>query len=416
MGACGKFFKLLILVNPFFCVFYLPDVIGAVGIYFERMNITSEHVGMFYVAYSSLTPFLNLASGFMVDKIGYEITTGLILVMILAGSSIVTVAMRMYYNIAFSSFMLLMIIGRVLTGVCECFVVVQNTLLGANFSGGWLTFAFSLSNVWGQFGKVAVFMVLPFIADINIVTAVGTGVVTVLFSIVTCVGYIIWDQMQKSKNPPPKPPPISLADIKNLDVRMWMMNMINMLSTVSFFICCSFGPLILYDDYGYTPEEAGLIVAIMNLTIVIAPIAGWLLDYFGYRAHCWTVTLFLMTVGYVVPANQLFDPAWIWILQAAGFSIVNSSVNAAVSLVVPVQILGTAYGLVGLFFNLGLLLYQMFVTVLRSRGGSWGLFFWMLFLLNIICCMCSMIILATDKDGKVKNGTRHQKKNYKETG
>jgi len=293
-------------------------------------------------------------------------------------------------------------------------VVVQNTLLGANFRGGWLTFSFSLSNVWGQFGKVAVFMILPFIAEKNIVTAVATGVVTVLFTVLTSIGYIIYDCCNRKNLPTIKPDPISLKDLAHLDIRMWMMNLINMLSTVSFFIVFSFGPIILFDDYGYTAEEGGLIISIMNLTIVIAPIAGWLLDYFGYRAHCWTVCLFLMTIGYTVPALKLFDPVWIWILQAAGFSILNSSVNAAVSLVVPANIMGTAYGFVGLFFNLGLLLYQLFVTALRAKGGSWGLFFWMLFILNIICTMCSMIIMATDTDGIVKNGTRHLKKKYKE--
>jgi hypothetical protein len=43
----------------------------------------------------------------------------------------------------------------------------------------------------------------------------------------------------------------------------------------------SFGPLFLIETAGYSASMAGTIIALMNVTVLLAPIAGWILDAIG---------------------------------------------------------------------------------------------------------------------------------------
>jgi hypothetical protein len=43
----------------------------------------------------------------------------------------------------------------------------------------------------------------------------------------------------------------------------------------------SFGPLFLIETAGYSPKMAGVIIAFMNATVLLAPVAGWILDAVG---------------------------------------------------------------------------------------------------------------------------------------
>jgi hypothetical protein len=52
-------------------------------------------------------------------------------------------------------------VGRVLCGFADAFYVVQSRLIGILFEAEWLSFAFAITTVIGQFGHILLFTCLP---------------------------------------------------------------------------------------------------------------------------------------------------------------------------------------------------------------------------------------------------------------
>jgi len=169
------------------------------------------------------------------------------------------------------------------------------------------------------------------------------------------------------------PPRImKLSDIKEFPGTYWCLNIINCTSTCSVFVVMSFGPAFLVERANYSPEKAGLMITLMNLTVLCAPLAGWVLDKIGYRPQVWILCCALLSLSFAVLGIEWGSPLiWLMIIGVA-FAVLNSSVNASISLVVPKHTLGTAYGFVAFAFTTVLFILPVIVGYLREDTGSFG--------------------------------------------
>jgi len=392
LSAITKFLLILLINYPIFVVMLVYDVIGALGpILQEQEILTVESMGWLYTVYSILPPVLVVVAGIMADKWGQELTTVICIVPYLASG--------LFIWLADGEFNLLLV-GRVLAGFGEPLLVLQQRILGLLFSGSWLSLAFAMSNVVGQVGNAVVFLCLPLIGRYNLFLALGVGFFAICGCVISCTLYFLLDRcykFQEQEGREPTPNTMKLSDIKKFPISYWCLNAINALATCSTFVVMSFGPTFLVDGAGYSIEMAGLIIAIMNLTIILAPFTGWIIDKVGHRCLWWGVCLFGMTFSFIMLAIEWLDPVYWLMTIGVLFTILNSSVNAAIPLVVEEALMGTAYGIVGFLFTVGLLIYPSGFSALRQNTGNWFASHLLFAVANFAAFICCLIIAWGDR-------------------
>lgn len=211
-------------------------------------------------------------------------------------------------------------------------MIVSQRELAILFTGPWLSFAFAMTNVFGQLGNALVFFVLPILGSANIKMAMGSAFFLVATSIVAMVSFLVITRCYDIKNrvDESEEKTIKCSDIRKFSIVYWCLNVINCLSTCSTFVMMSFGPSYLV-SVGYTSEMAGVIIAVMNLLIVVAPVSGWIIDKVGHRAQIWLLCCFLMSFGFMMMAYQLLDPAIWLILIGLSFTVLNPHVKPNIS-------------------------------------------------------------------------------------
>lgn len=278
-------------------------------------------------------------------------------------------------------------------------VIVTQRELAVLFTGQWLSFAFSMTNVLGQLGNALVFTVLPIIGNHDLWTARSSGFALVVASILSTATYFFLGRctgIHKNANTSGTSSPMKFSDIKKFQLVYWCLNIINCLSTCSTFVIMSFGPSYLVTE-GYDAETAGLIIAIMNLLILVAPVSGWIIDKVGHRVKIWIACCLSMAVSFMLMAYDVSDPAvWLMVIGLA-FTILNSSVNASVAMVVEENIMGTAYGFVGLLFTSGLLIYPLLIGFLVEETDSWVWAHISFAITNFVSFLAAIVIEVKDR-------------------
>jgi len=159
----------------------------------------------------------------------------------------------------------------------------------------------------------------------------------------------------------------------------------------------SFGPSYLVEK-GFTEVEAGLIVAGMNAFVMISPLTCWIIDKLGHRCLVWIVCHVVMIGGFFMLALDFLNPL-IWLLLIGfAFAILNPSIYATFPIVIKESVLGTAYGFVGLTFDVGLLVYPFVVGSLMANYNSWKYVHIFFGATNFIGFVSCFIIYFTDKE------------------
>lgn len=392
---------IILLTFPFFTVFITEDIIGSSAYYLIEKNITKEYeIGILYISYTTLSPLISIISGIILDKFGYKKIAIFILLSMLTGSIIIYLSI-LYHEllIEINLLLYLLITGRILCGFGEALINVQNSLMGRKFKGKWINLSFAISNIVGQIGNIILFWVTPIISEISISIPYLINSIIIVLSIIIYIIYICYDQFDIKEY-------IELKDVveeSSLSFTFWLLCFINMLSTVSFFVTISFAPIILTYEYNYNAQSAGFLVSMMNLLVIISPIIGYITDVFNHRGYIWFFSCLTMSIGYFILPMKLIDPLYILLIQAYCFTIINSTVNASVSLVVKKDNIGKAYGIIGFLFTLCLLIYQIVISILQAyyNFDFSNIFFYLLSILNMISAVCSILIILLKKVNKI---------------
>jgi len=317
LSPLTKGFVMFLAVNPFFAIFFTYDVVGALGSEMEaEMGLQAEQIGYLYSAYSIFTPFMVFLTGLLIDKFGAKRTGMLMSSVMVGGTAVVTFGgFRRQFGI--------MLAGRVAAGFGESLLVAMQAIMCQNFvESWWLNMAFSMSNVWGQLGNALVFMLLPVLASSGGLTlAISSCFFLSVFSWLTCFLYTLLDGPKLKKlvganEGSGEGTKMRLSEIMEFPGSFWCLSLINCLSTCSIFVSMSFGPLFLTETSGYSPDRAGLIIALMNATVLLAPVAGWILDAVGQRVWIWLGCGLVMSGSFLILALQKMDPVF-WLLLIA---------------------------------------------------------------------------------------------------
>ncbi|AYV68700.1 hypothetical protein C2I06_18440 [Niallia circulans] len=156
-------------------------------------------------------------------------------------------------------------------------------------------------------------------------------------------------------------------------------------------------PLYWSNVYNLTPKETGLALFLLPVTImIISPIVGGLIDRFGSKPFM-VIGMIFTSLGSL---GLVFMPGTIWsinmtinlILLGIGFAMMQSSSMAAVTLVLPKNLLNVGVGIFNMLTftggTLGLTIFSSLVNYIHFKG---------VFLIMLIAGLLGVLILLKVK-------------------
>ena len=142
------------------------------------------------------------------------------------------------------------------------------------------------------------------------------------------------------------------------------------------------------------PGTTSIIIA---ASMVLAPFAGWMIDRIGRRATLMMVGSILLIPSYLVMGFTEIPPLFPMIVLGASFVLVPAAMWPAVPLVVDKRIVGTAFGVMTLIQNFGLMAFPYFNGKLREATGTYSASMVMFASLGAVGLIFAVLLFRADR-------------------
>ncbi len=406
------FFAALLTYGSYFAY----DSLGAIApLLIKALGIGREQIGATYSAYSIAAIFTVFLGGLIIDKIGTRRASLLFSSLVVIGATIVALA----------NSMTVIYIGRIIFGMgSEALVVCQSAILARWFKGKELALAFGIALTLSRLGTIFSFNFEAAIARHfnSFRAALWAAVIFTLVSFGANVIYVIMDRYgEKYLNLREEgvEEKIRLRDIKEFPRAYWYV----------VFLCVTFYSAIfpfsaLSTDFfhtkwgipltlkhaasgflgavknffvGIVKTAGGITSIIMIASAVLAPIFGWMVDRVGRRATIMLVGSLMMIPTYLLMGFTGIYPAWPMIILGLAFSLVPAAMWPAVPLIVKEERVGTAFGLMTMIQNIGLMLFPYLNGKLRDMTHSYSASMVMFATLGFVGFIFAVLLKREDK-------------------
>jgi MFS family permease len=177
----------------------------------------------------------------------------------------------------------------------------------------------------------------------------------------------------------------------------------------------AFGPMYLQETFPSTSsaKDAGDAISLLYMSIMAAPVTGIIIDYIGYRLHVQFFASSNIPVLFILLTNGLLDPKICMVWMGVIFSITESNGMALISLTVPSNLTGTAFGLYACCISIALLLEPAAVGYIREVTGSFALSIWIFTGLTLLGAVIAFFLIVFDQcsDSSISKPTKHRDNN-----
>ncbi len=380
------FFVALLTYGSYFAY----DSLGAIApLLIKALGVGREQIGATYSAYSIAAIFTVFLGGLIIDKIGTRRASLLFSSLVVLGATIVAMA----------NSMAVIYVGRIIFGMgSEALVVAQSAILARWFKGKELALAFGIALTLSRLGTIFSFNFEASIARHfnSFRAALWAAVIFTLLSLGANIIYVIMDRYGEkflSLREEGAEEKIRLRDIKEFPRAYWYVVLLcvtfysaifpfSALST-DFFHTKWGIPLTLKQHatgvlgaiknffVGIVKTAGGITSIIMIASAVLAPIFGWMVDRVGRRATIMLIGSLMMIPTYLLMGFTSIYPAWPMIVLGLAFSLVPAAMWPAVPLIVREERVGTAFGLMTMIQNIGLMVFPYLNGKLRDMTHTY---------------------------------------------
>jgi MFS family permease len=384
-----RFTVLLVATFMIFGSYFAYDSVGAIEDYLmESMGIGQSDIGLMYTWYSWGAIFTLLAAGYLIDRVGTRRSSIIFSGVLTLGAVIVAAAPSR----------LVLLAGRFIFGAgSEALIVTQSAILARWFKGKELAFAFGASLTIFRLGTLFSFNTEALIAEITgpvgaLWVAAGLCGVSALINVI----YIVMDRHAE--------PILGLAEegagdridwgqVLRFKASYWHLTLVCVLFYSAIFPFTALSTNFFHEKWGL-PLTAGtgggfLASAFANFrhmfstapgttsiivfaSMVFAPFAGALVDRVGRRATLMVLGCALMIPAFLAMGLAGMAPAGPMLLLGAAFVLVPAALWPAVPLIVERGRMGTAFGVMTLVQNIGLMLFPYINGLLRETSGEYS--------------------------------------------
>jgi len=346
----------------------------------SEFSFTNTHYGLFVSFYSIPNTFLLMAvlGGILLDKMGIR-RTGFLFVFFMALGAFLTAwgASKGYraggigYDFMsaiiprYSPELKMMLLGRFFFGLgAETSIVVVSKILVKWFKGKDLALAFGLKIAFGRLGTFAALQLSPVLAKED-----GSGLTTAIWlaAMLVCIGllvfiiYILFDikldrqveQVEEEKQKHPFKMSDIITIITNRAYIFILLLCVTFYSAVFPFM--SYAPDFFTDKFGMTAVQSGRIASLLPLgTLLFTPLFGSLVDRKGRAATAMIFGASTLLIVHLVFGFTSLTPYVPMVLLGIAFSLVPAAMWPSMVKLVEERQIGTAYGMMYSFQNLGL--------------------------------------------------------------
>ena len=381
------FFVALLTYGSYFAY----DSLGAIApLLIKALGIGREQIGATYSAYSIAAIFTVFLGGLIIDKIGTRRASLLFSSLVVLGATIVALA----------NSMTVIYVGRIIFGMgSEALVVAQSSILARWFKGKELALAFGIALTLSRLGTIFSFNFEASIARHfnSFRAALWAAVIFTLLSFGANIIYVIMDRYgEKYLNLREEgvEEKIRLRDIKEFPKAYWYVVLLCVTFYSAIFPFSALSTDFFHTKWGIPltlrQQAAGFLGAVKNFFVgiiktaggitsiimiasaVLAPIFGWMVDRVGRRATIMLVGSLMMIPTYLLMGFTNIYPAWPMIVLGLAFSLVPAAMWPAVPLIVKEERVGTAFGLMTMIQNIGLMLFPYLNGKLRDMTHSYA--------------------------------------------
>jgi MFS family permease len=365
------------------CGYYLTDVMAPLkGLLEGQLKWSSSEYGFFTSAYGWFNVFLLmlLVGGIILDKMGVRFTgLGAAIVMVIGASlkywAVSTHALDgMVWIWGMKAQVVMAALGFAIFGVgIEVAGITVSKIIVKWFKGKELALAMGLEMATARLGTaLALSISLPIAVHFNSVSAP-----ILICLLMLCIGLIAFfcytfmdRKLDKSQaahhlanNIVDDEEEFKLSDIGRIltNKGWWYIAILCVLFYSSVFPFFKYAADLMVNKFGVAPSLAGTIPALLPFgTILLTPFFGNLYDRKGKGANIMIIGSILIIIVHALFTIPIFN-SWIFaifliILLGIGFSLVPSAMWPSVPKIIPEKQLGTAYSLIFLVQNVGLML------------------------------------------------------------
>ena len=344
-------------------------------------HLSTSSFGLLFTLYSLPNIVLVFIGGVLIDRYGPAYTSLLFNVCMLAGMVVFALAPVDQPMVCF-------VIGRLLLGFGESLCASVATMLGLWFKGSVLTFSVGFNQAYVQlFGSAAAFYLLPLLP--TAVDALWVTAAVCLLSFLANVVYVVLEkgfpqyrpdyqhiaeQYDDSPDHAARPlvngyhtagseqaavdsgwklqgyshnvdddaaandeivhvhsdslspsPSGVLSSVTSLPLLYWLIILMILLLSPILYTFTAFGPLEFQAKWHLTAAESGAATSVLYVTIIFSPLAGYIIDTFGYRTLIQAVAASFIPLWFVLLTYFDTSPIVGMVLLGLTFAVTESN-------------------------------------------------------------------------------------------
>lgn len=343
----------------------------------EHLGFSSSDYGIVVGMYSFPNTFLLMAiiGGIILDKIGIRITGTMFVTFMVVGAFITYYGATPYFNNGgigydlFNSFLTkyspavkMMSLGMLIFGLgAETSIVVFSKIIVKWFQGKELAFAFAINLGIARFGSAAAFFLGPKLAITNFTTPVWLGAVLLTIGLLGFLVYLAFDvKFDRQVNYELEAEPDEEFHVKDLvgiitNRSFIFITLLCVTFYAAIFPFLKYAPDFFHYKFSVPETTAGFIASWLPLgTVAFTPIFGALVDKKGKSATLMIYGSLIMVLVFLAFAFTNINPYILVFLLGISFSLVPAAMWPAVTKIVSINKIGTAYGAMFSLQNLGM--------------------------------------------------------------
>lgn len=394
--------------------YFAYDAPGAiVDSLMSALDVGQSEIGALYSIYSLGAILTLLLAGWLIDRIGTRRASLLFSGVVVLGAVIVAMAPSYRFMLA----------GRFVFGAgAEALIVAQSAILARWFKGKELAFAFGAALTISRLGTLFTFNTEALIAERwGPQSAMWVAALLCGGSLLANLAYAAMDRYAEPVlhlEEEAAGDRIRKDDLKSLSPSFWYVTALCVTFYSAIFPFTDLATDFFHEKWGLplsagegggffyqifvnfihmfdtAPGTTSIIIA---ASMVLAPFAGWMIDRVGRRATLMMIGSVLLIPSYLIMGFTHIPPMFPMIVLGASFVLVPAAMWPAVPLVVDKRIVGTAFGVMTLIQNFGLMAFPYFNGKLREATGSYSASMIMFASLGLVGLIFAILLLRADR-------------------
>jgi len=320
----------------------------------DCLGMSDANYNLLYAIYAWTNAVVVIGAGFLIDKLGNRVGVFLFSSLCLLGSS--TFAAGVFLK-GTSAMLPIMLFGRLLFGSGNgSLTIVQNRITAYWFRDKELAMAFGITLAFSRLGSVLnFFLTQSFQEEYGLTWTLWGGAMLCFLGFVSAMMVSVLDsrgvkQMGDENALKAQSKNLKITDMKLLPLSFWLLALAIMFFYNGVFPFVADASKFIYTKYGESDgldqkQSSYLAGAVYDVSMVMSPFLGGLIDIIGKRGHLAVLTAVLtMPVFGLLGFTHVYPlVATLWL--GVTYSFAAASLWPSIPLVVSQATLGTAMGL-----------------------------------------------------------------------